>query len=60
MDQAAENRFRRVHKGRVGPKRPENRIKKAGGDYYSNRKLWKLPYETAKNMGITKLIVKNA
>jgi hypothetical protein len=38
----------------------KNRIKKAGGDYYSNRKLWKLPYETAKNMGITKLIVKNA
>jgi hypothetical protein len=38
----------------------KNRIKQAGGDYYSNRKLWKLPYETAKNLGIAKLIVKNA
>jgi hypothetical protein len=38
----------------------KNRIKEAGGDYYSDRKLWKLPYETAKNLGIIKLIVKNA
>jgi hypothetical protein len=38
----------------------KNRIKQAGGDYYSNRKLWKLPYETAKKLGIAKLIVKNA
>jgi hypothetical protein len=36
------------------------RIKKAGGEWYSHRRLWKLPYETAKNLGITKLIAKNA
>ena len=38
----------------------KNRIEEAGGEWYSNRQLWKLPFEKAKNMGITKLIVKNA
>jgi len=41
-------------------KKLKNRIKEAGGDWYSHRKLWKLPFEKAKKMGLISRIVKNA
>jgi hypothetical protein len=38
----------------------KNSIKKAGGDWYSHRGLWKLSFEKAKKMGLVSRIVKIA